>query len=114
MTRFAEELYTPAKFRNMTEDQYDDYLLWLSANTCGVCGAIDADLNRVESGEQLLACDTCYAEIEAAAEGAAAPAECQHVHVTIARYDVGRCEQTGYYDAGETMICRDCGYEEVA
>jgi hypothetical protein len=40
--------------------------------------------------------------------------ECAHENVRVERFDAGRCTQTGYSDAGERIICRDCGFEEVA
>ena len=43
-----------------------------------------------------------------------AATDCSHEHVHIERFDVGRCTQTGYHDAGEKIVCDDCGFEEVA
>ena len=43
-----------------------------------------------------------------------AETDCQHENVHILRFDAGRCTETGYADAGERIICRDCGFEEVA
>jgi hypothetical protein len=40
--------------------------------------------------------------------------ECAHENVRVDRFDAGRCTETGYRDAGERIICRDCGFEEVA
>jgi hypothetical protein len=36
---------------------------------------------------------------------------CEHDHVEVIRFDVGRCTETGYHDEGETLVCRDCGEE---
>ena len=40
--------------------------------------------------------------------------ECAHENVRIERFDAGRCTETGYSDAGEVIVCRDCGFQEVA
>jgi hypothetical protein len=40
--------------------------------------------------------------------------ECVHDNVRVIPFDNGRCAETGYVDAGERIICRDCGFEEVA
>ena len=50
-------------------------------------------------------CESCEEQAEKA---------CTHDHVHMVRFDVGRCEQTGYHDAGEILVCNDCGFEEVA
>jgi hypothetical protein len=40
--------------------------------------------------------------------------ECAHENVRVECFDAGRCIETGYVDAGEMIICRDCGFQEVA
>jgi hypothetical protein len=40
--------------------------------------------------------------------------ECAHDNVRVVRFDAGRCTQTGYVDAGEMLVCRDCGVQEAA
>jgi hypothetical protein len=40
--------------------------------------------------------------------------ECAHDNVRVERFDAGRCTETGYRDAGERIICRDCGFQGVA
>jgi hypothetical protein len=31
--------------------------------------------------------------------------------LAITPYDFGVCRETGYHDAGERFVCRDCGAE---
>ena len=39
---------------------------------------------------------------------------CAHENVRVVRFDAGRCTETGYSDTGEIVICRECGFQEVA
>jgi hypothetical protein len=41
-------------------------------------------------------------------------AACSHDHVHVERFDAGRAMDTGYHDAGELIVCEDCGFQEVA
>ena len=34
---------------------------------------------------------------------------CGSDNVKVVEYDLGRCPETGYHDAGERYECRDCG-----
>lgn len=36
--------------------------------------------------------------------------ECGSDNVRIAHYDFGRCQETGYRDAGDRYECIECGY----
>jgi len=36
--------------------------------------------------------------------------KCASSCITVRPFDFGRCADTGYHDAGEDAICRDCGY----
>jgi len=44
-------------------------------------------------------------------ENCAEKRACRHEHVRVEHWDIGRADQTGYYDAGERFVCTDCDEE---
>jgi len=111
-------LTVPAKFKHMTESDYDDYLGFLAANCCELCNEV-ADLSRAHDTNGVVwACAECNAEIDAA-ELAAAELEAAEISAAAGRalLQVDGCQNCGAsgrtFEMGETAadswrVCEVC------